>query len=143
MVFVFFSSINPNGKFTECSFGGPDIDSCFDTLNVLASRGWQLVGVKLLVPPGKVRMELPVEAFTGEVMRPQLVQLERTWKYLLEDQTVMIKQQAVRTIHHAAETLLQVREKREHTKRRIKNLLERFDSIQARIEETKSKWGVV
>ena len=142
MAIIFFSGLTPKGEFNECSFSGLDIESCFDTLNHLTNAGWQLVSAQLLDSPSKVRMELPVEAFTGELMKPQLLQLERTWKYLLDDQMVMIKQHAARAIHHATESLTRARERRAYTNKRITILFERLATIQARIQETKAEWGV-
>ena len=60
-----------------------------------------------------------------------------------EDPAILMKQCATRTICNATETLLQVRAKRERTKQRISDVLERLDAAQVRIQETKAEWGVI
>ena len=153
MIFVFFSCINPNGEARECSYGGPTVESCFDTLNYLTAIGWQLVNVKLVDAPGSGEVKLPIEAFTGESMETHLLSLQQTWETVLAQPycvspqkgrcAFVQKQHVTKVIRHTLQTQGCISEQREARKRRIESLFKKADSLQLRIQETKAKWGVV
>lgn len=133
MVFIVFSCTNLYGEYVTCNYGDTDIESCFDTLNVLVASGWQLHDVCLSEAAGK-QIKLPVEAFDGEPTGKHLVKLQRTWAIILRHPNYFFRAKKARE---------QARYQLEERKRRIEDLFERMDILQAHILETKARWGVV
>lgn len=142
MELLFFSGLHPAGHYQECTYGGPDVASCFDVLNQLTRDGWQLRGAKLLESGRRTKLELPVDAFTGEAMSPELERLQQTWEGLLKDELRLKKRAIAVSMEQAASKLRQVEEQREQSGQRIAKLLERIEETQRRIQTTKSEWGL-
>ena len=83
MELLFFTGLNSEGHYQACSFGGTDLTACFEALNTLVSRGWQLISVKAKSVPGG-EIELPIEAFDGQSISPTLRQLQQEWQAVLQ-----------------------------------------------------------
>lgn len=82
MVVMYFSCLTPQRNYTECMFCGPDIDSCFKTLNVMVNAGWQLLTINLPESPTHP-VWLPIEAFDGKSMDKSLQALQFDWEAVL------------------------------------------------------------
>lgn len=82
MVLLFISCCNPQGEYQDCSFGGDDIETCFEVLSELAHSDYQLISVSLSEYPNS-SIGLPVEAFDGQPMRRHLQLLQREWEEIL------------------------------------------------------------
>ncbi|GAB4035440.1 hypothetical protein [Spirosoma jeollabukense] len=146
MVYIRFSCTSPLGDYRNCSYGGDDIESCFDVLNMLVAAGWHLHEVSLREAPDKL-LKLPVEAFDGDVVADHLAQLERTWHTLLDypddfSSVLGNHEPGWRIRDQALATQARIRLRQEQLKKRTDRLFARLDALQARIETTKAQWGV-
>ncbi|SFE90067.1 hypothetical protein SAMN05216167_12196 [Spirosoma endophyticum] len=82
MVLLNFSCYNLHGEYQECSFGGDDVEACFDVLSELVAYGLRLISVRLSEYPHSP-LSLPVDAFDGEPMHRPLKLLQSEWEAIL------------------------------------------------------------
>ncbi|MBD2756990.1 hypothetical protein [Spirosoma validum] len=79
---MIFTGHTPQGEPRECTYGGPTVEACFSTLNLLVNDGWQLDTANL--PESATHaVWLPIKAFDGRSMTKQLQKLERSWQEAL------------------------------------------------------------
>lgn len=78
---ILFTTIDNKNRLRNFSWWFPSIETAFDVLSTLCTKGQWLIKAELI--DGLNRIVLPVEAFDGIALSPALNHLEREWQQLL------------------------------------------------------------
>ena len=91
MVILFFSCLDPQGNYQKSSYGGPDIDACFDALSSLVNAGWQLKRATLFTTDliDRQRIMATTEVLDGVPLDELLHRLRQEWEQLVENGTAI------------------------------------------------------
>lgn len=78
---LYFTSIDKQANFRECSWWFNTLEAAFDALNAVSAKGNHIIRAELI--DEEKRTALPVDAFDGDSVSMSIKSLENEWQQIL------------------------------------------------------------